>query len=144
MADGPVDKATGGGQILVSSDGGAGDTIAFTAQNLGTGDDAAKGQLQYIDRTGGTGVGQTRFHGTVTCLQVSGNTAKLGGIVKNDSTGDTSGFTVVVEDNGQGAAADNDMIAFQRTSDPTCDRQDGDDDGNTDLARGNVQVYDAP
>jgi hypothetical protein len=137
-------RATGGGQILVSSEGGAGDTIAFTARNTTTDTDDARGQLQVIDRTGdGTGKDGVRIHGEVTCLQVTGNVAKIGGTIARDSSGNTDGFTLVVEDNGQGAEG-TDMIAFQRVSDPTCDREDGDDDGSTELARGNAQVYAAP
>jgi hypothetical protein len=143
QADSATDRATGGGQILVSSDGkGAGDTIAFTAQNR-AGDDAtaAIGQVQYVDRTGGTGVGQTVVHGVVSCLAVNGNTAKLAG-TWNDGSG---AFTMVIEDNGEGAQATGaDMIALNNTSDPTCKRENGDDNGNTALARGNAQVYDAP
>lgn len=138
------DRATGGGQILLSSDGkGAGDTIAFTAQNTGGANDAAKGEVQYIDRTGGTGRGATRFHGDVKCLIVQGNTAELAGTFKN-GTGETTGFILYAADNGEGLAADPDQILFTRTSDPVCDRDDSDDDGQTDLARGNAQVYDAP
>lgn len=132
------DRATGGGQILVSTDGGAGDTIAFTARNTGD-DDTAKGEVQYVDRTGGTGQGQVVVHGDVTCLQVNGNTAKLAGNFR-----DGTSFTMVVVDNGEGAAASDDMIALQRVDDPTCERDDEDDDGSTALARGNAQVYDAP
>lgn len=135
-------RATGGGQILVSTDGGAGDTIAFTARNTATSGDAARGQVQLVDRTGGSGQGNLRFHGTVTCLRVSGTIAKIGGVVKTDSTGDTSGFTMVVQDNGEGVSAtDADQIAFERVSTPDCDDDGSDDDTQTDLARGNVQVY---
>lgn len=142
-AGGPRDKATGGGQVLFSSDGkGAGNTIAFTAQNTGDGD-AAKGQVQYVNREAGTGQAQTRFHGVVTCLRVEGKVAQLSGTMRNDSTGDDTGFIILVEDNGQGAAADDDLIGFQRIPDPSCDEDDGDDDARLELARGNAQVHDA-
>ena len=136
IAGSPTDRATGGGQILVSSDGrGAGDTIAFTARGT---TDAATGEIQYVDRSGGTGVGQSVLHGSVSCLNVDGNTAKLAGVFE-----DGSAFTMVVVDNGEGALADDDTIALQKVDDPTCDRQNGDDDSETALARGNAQVYDA-
>lgn len=141
-AGSPNDRATGGGQILVSSDGGAGDTIAFTARNTGGGD-AAQGQLQVVDRTGGTGKDNVRLHGVVTCLRVDGTTAKLGGTITRASDGDTTPFTLVVQDNGEGAAAPDDTILLERVATPDCDEDDSDDDGNTDLARGNAQVYDA-
>lgn len=132
IAGSGTDRATGGGQILLSSDGkGAGDTIAFSAQ-------ADKpGQIQYVDRTDGTGVGQTVTHGTVECIDAEGNTAKLAGTFR-----DGRSFTLVVVDNGEGLD-DNDTIALQFTDDPTCDREDGDNDSSTALARGNAQVYDA-
>lgn len=139
LADSPRDRATGGGQILVGTRG-AGDTIAFTAQNrAGSTADFATGQLTVQDRTGGTGKDHVTLHGEVTCLRVTGNVAKLGGFFR-----DGGGFTLLVEDNGEGAKAlEADMIALQYVADPTCEREDGDDDGQTELARGNVQVHDA-
>src|SRR5687768_16852989 len=63
------DRATGGGQILFSTRG-AGNTIAFTAQGTAT---DGKGQLQFIDRSGGNGQDQVKEHGEVTCIAVEGN-----------------------------------------------------------------------
>jgi hypothetical protein len=149
------DRATGGGQIFFTfenEDGepsanedivGAGDTIAFTAQE---GQGGVKGQVQFIDRTGGTGQGQVKLHGTVTCLEVEGNTARIGGTaVRNDDESRGSEFQILVVDNGEGAAnLEGDQIAFQFVDSPDCQEQDGEDDYQTTLARGNVQVYDAP
>ena len=131
QAGSPRDRATGGGQTAVGLQG-AGNTIAFTAQNTGSGD-AATGQVQYIQRVDG----QDKLHGTVSCLRVSGNTAKISGVGR-----DGRAFQLYVVDNGQGAAADNDTIMFQTADQPTCDF----DPGNNvpELARGNAQVYDAP
>jgi hypothetical protein len=125
------DRATGGGQTAVGLYG-AGNTIAFTAQNSGTGD-AATGQVQYIQRIDG----QDKLHGTVTCLRVSGNTAKIAGVGR-----DGRAFQLYVADNGQGSAAQNDMILFQLADKATCDFDPG--DNVPELARGNAQVYDAP
>jgi hypothetical protein len=125
------DRATGGGQTAVGLQG-AGNTIAFTAQNSGAGD-AATGQVQYIQRIDG----QDKLHGTVTCLRVSGNTAKIAGVGR-----DGRAFQLYVADNGQGSAAQNDMILFQFADEATCDFDQGDD--VPELARGNAQVYDAP
>lgn len=143
LAGSSVDRATGGGQIWVASDGrGPGDTITFQARGTSA---AATGSVNVIDRTAGatTGRGQGyHFKGTVTCLLVSGTTAKLAG-TGTGPEGET-GFTLIVTDNGEGSKApDSDMIALQYTDDPTCSREDGDDDSETDLARGNAQVYDA-
>jgi hypothetical protein len=134
-----TDRATGGGQILVGSQG-AGDTIAFTAQGT---PEVAKGQLQFVDRTGGTGKGNVRYHGVVDCILVVGNTAEIAGHERD--TGDP--FTLRVVDNGEGAkAADPDMIFFDDTADdePCVQDDNDDDDGSVALARGNAQVYDAP
>jgi hypothetical protein len=125
------DRATGGGQTAVGLQG-AGNTIAFTAQNSGSGD-AATGQVQYIQRIDG----QDKLHGTVSCLRVSGNTAKIAGTGR-----DGRAFQLYVVDNGQGASADNDMIMFQLADSATCDFDPGSD--VPELARGNAQVYDAP
>jgi hypothetical protein len=131
QAGSPRDRATGGGQTAVSMQG-AGNTIAFTAQNSGSGD-AATGQVQYIQRVDG----QDKLHGTVTCLRVSGNTAKISGTAR-----DGGAFQLYVVDNGEGASAGNDMIMFQRADSASCDFNPGNE--VPELARGNAQVYDAP
>jgi hypothetical protein len=126
---GQEDAATGGGQILVG-DKGAGDTVAFTAQGTA---EAAKGQVQYVDREGGTGQGQTVMHGTVTCIDVQGNIARIAGTWR-----DGGSFGLYVEDNGEGDGTD--MI--QITPNLTDCAEDRGDDEPTGLARGNAQVRD--
>lgn len=126
---GQQDAATGGGQILVG-DRGAGDTIAFTAQGTS---DGAKGQVQYVDREGGTGQGQTVQHGTVTCIDVQGNVARIAGEWRDGGT-----FGLYVEDNGEGDGTD--MIAL--TPDLTDCSDEREDEDPTGLARGNAQVRD--
>ena len=151
------DRATGGGQVFFTfaedpddppsvdeEEIGAGDTIAFTAQE---GRDGVKGQVQFIDRTGGTGRGQVKLHGIVTCIDViSANTARIGGVAqRNDDESRGNNFQMLVTDNGEGASnVDGDQIAFQFVDTPDCEEQDGEDDAQTTLARGNVQVYNAP
>jgi hypothetical protein len=140
---GDTDKATGGGQILLSSDGrGPGDTIAFTAQAREDG--TVVGNVNIIDRAGtgpGTGAGRGfHFKGDVICIDVQGNVAKIGGYGEN-ADGETTGFTLVVTDNGEGLD-DNDLIALEYVDEPTCEHEDGDNDGAVELARGNAQVKD--
>ena len=140
---GSTDKATGGGQILLSSDGrGPGDTITFTAQRRESGD--VVGNVNVIDRASsgpGAGTGQgVHFRGDVTCIDVQGNVARIAGTGEK-SDGTTTGFTLMVTDNGEGLD-DNDLISFQYVSDPTCNDDDSDDDAETELARGNAQVTD--
>ena len=130
-------RATGGGQILFSTDGGAGNTIAFTAQ----GGAAPKGQLQKIDRSAGTGQSQVKFHGVVDCYRViSPNSAEFGGYNRDDPA---DRWTAVVTDNGEGVNATGaDMIAFEDTAMDACDQDNNDGSNSMDLGRGNVQVYD--
>ena len=135
QAGSATDRATGGGQVLVG-DRGAGDTIAFTARGTA---DAGSGEVQYQDREGGTGQDQTTYHGSVACLDVEGNVARIAG-----TWADGGPFQLYVVDNGQGAAADDDVVTvISQAPDPTCDFDEPDDDDQTALARGNAQVYDA-
>lgn len=138
-AGSPTDRATGGGQVLVGTRG-AGDTIAFTAK----GDvQSARGQVQYVDRTGGTGQGQQAYHGTVDCLYVNGNTAIIGGEWAERDGGGR--YELYVVDNGEGAAAESDVVYIGDAPENACDPEnyDGDDAPDQALARGNAQVYDA-
>lgn len=150
-AGAPRDRATGGGQILVSSEGGPGSTIAFTAQ--GNVDDA-KGQIQFIDRTAGTGQNQVRAHFVVTCVSVQaaedngGETAAYIGGVNRDNPADTIALYVV--DNGEGAMADMDIVAINPvgnddSSEGPCGVTEPSDEERATygLARGNAQTYDA-
>ena len=131
---GDGDKVTGGGQVLVGSRG-AGDTIAFTAQQTG---DAVKGQVQYVDRTGGTGQGQTTYHGTITCVDAVGSVAQIAGVWR-----DGGDFHIYVEDNGEGAGSDNDIVTMTPNAvDPSCEEEPPDEDDQIALARGNAQVRD--
>jgi hypothetical protein len=131
------DKATGGGQVLFSTDPGAGNTIAFTAQDTGGPQD--KGQVQFIDRSGGNGQDQVKFHGVVECIEVDGNTARISG--REKSSGDP--FQLATMDNGEPNMG-NDMIEMNTMAqEVTCDPNEF-EDGSPDfsLARGNVQVTD--
>lgn len=132
---GQEDRATGGGQIMVGSDGGPGSTIAFTARGT---EDAARGQVQYVNREDGAGKAQTVQHGTVSCLYVSGNTARIAGEWRDGS----GPFYMYVKDNGQGSSTESDIVALTSVSDSQC-ADDPQDDPKWALARGNAQVHDA-
>ena len=132
-ANSSAPKATGGGQILIGERNGgnsAGDTIAFNAQDPTT----PKGQVQYVDRSGGT---QTVWHGTVDCLQISGNMAYIGGHWTSQGTGT---FALYAEDNGEGSAANDDMIEIDQGGggQGPCGTTSN---NSVALARGNVQVH---
>lgn len=133
------DKVTGGGQTLVG-DRGAGDTIAFVAMQKG----APRGQVQYVDREAnengtGTGRGQVVYHGTVTCVEVTGNTARIAGAWTVQGEGD---FEIFVEDNGQGSDPDDMIFVDNEPVEPNCQEDDGEEDNEpVALARGNVTVH---
>ena len=132
------DKATGGGQVLFSDDDVKRSTIAFTAQQTA---DGVKGQVQFIDRSAGAGKAQEKYHGRVTCIEVENNAADITGIAT--SKGDTTDFYLRVVDNGEGAAAQNDLIEFDSTNVGQCANDDDDDDRpEIALAKGNAQVRD--
>ena len=145
------DRATGGGQIFVTFGEdettvnepveGAGDTIAFTAQESA---DGVRGQVQIVERSGGTGKGGLKLHGVVTCLTVMDNVARIGGTATRTDSEDRTAFELLVTDNGEGAAAAADTISLAFVDTPECSEDNEDDDNQTTLARGNVQVYDAP
>lgn len=139
-------KVTGGGQTLVPAGGGAGDTIAFTAQTDGSN---VKGQFQDVDRGGtGTGQGQTVTHGYVTCVVVFGEDrgmAVIGGMSKDGTTP----YRIDVTDSGQGAKG-MDMILVRKGAEITDDNGDGDLCDEDDrpgslpaLDRGNVTIHKA-
>lgn len=142
------DRVTGGGQIFFNfSTGesepveGAGDTIAFTARETSEG---VKGQVQIVERSGGTGQGQLKLHGTVTCLVVvNPTTARLAGTATRTDSDQRQNFEMLVTDNGEGVNAAADQIALAFVTTPECDDDGEDDDNQTTLARGNVQVYQA-
>lgn len=149
-AGSPRDRATGGGQILLSDASGPGSTIAFTAQ--GSVDDA-KGQIQFIDRTGGTGRNQVRAHYVVDCVAVeeardNDETAAYVSGVNRDDPSDV--ITMYIVDNGEGAMADMDIVAVgpmgdDESSDGPCGVIEPSDEERATyaLARGNVQTHDA-
>jgi hypothetical protein len=145
-------KVTGGGQV-VFGDQGAGNTIAFNAQQTSTtpftnadGSQAfpAKGQLQVNDRENGE-----KFHGVVTCIRTfdpdndpstDNDVIRFGGYNKRTPT---DGFTVDTRDNGEPNQGQ-DLIAFRHGGDPSqaCDDADSMTQfSNGNLARGNVQEH---
>ena len=141
---GKNDKITGGGQVLLGSEDVKRSTIAFTAQGTNT---VAKGQVQFIDRSEGAGKAQSKYHGIVDCVETLGNYGIASGYKKGDTSGEGPRFVLRVLDNGEGANAENDMIAFDdevAPEDDTCqdDEQEDDNEFTIALAKGNAQVKD--
>jgi hypothetical protein len=130
------DKATGGGQILFSQSDLKASTIAFTAQGTTS---TAKGQVQVIDRSAGGGQNATKYHGIVNCIEVTDNTAVIGGYQRGHADNE---FTLRVIDNGEPNQG-NDMIMLDRESDKTqCGEDKQQCNPDVSLARGNAQVRD--
>ena len=168
-------KVTGGGQIIAAGAQGAGDTVGFVAQEMDGddaaspgGNDAARGQFQYVPRGASTNASAPteKFHGVVTCLLSGGEaqaneraeeddnveealaegSARFGGHVRNKD-GSTQYFTVDVTDNGQGGAAENDAILVRFTSAPCADNPEDEDMEAEELlmlGRGNVKIHNNP
>jgi hypothetical protein len=92
--------------------------ISFSFHAIGTGadgkfvDDTAKGQFEYHDQTGG---GQPlNVHGEILCASVSGNSARLIGIVTNSNDKSLRADMLVTwstVDNGEGVGAPPDLIS---------------------------------
>lgn len=123
-----VSMANGGGQVLNGETAsGAEDTIAFTVRD----ETAPVGQIQYVNREGGTGQGQVVLHGSPTCFRAEGSVAQIGVEWRDGGTS-----TIFVEDGGPG----DDYVTVAPGSTPDCDDDEPDDE--TYLARGNVTVWD--
>ena len=73
------------------------------------------------------------MHGTVTCIDVQGNIAMIGGEWRDGGV-----FGLYVEDNGEGSAAMDDTVTL--LAENTCDYDEPDE--KMGLARGNAQVRD--
>lgn len=136
-------KVTGGGQIIAEGASGPGDTLAFQAQNIqgatgAAGSDTARGQLQYNGRLGDA---PQKFHGTITCLQVDGNTARLAGVKRTES-GATGFFRLVVNDvDNNGPQSGTELLLFNPdATDDDCAAADS-DDPQSQLGRGNIQIH---
>lgn len=149
-------KITGGGQTFATADyedgiQGPGDTITFQAfiPAQGTSEDST-GQVNIIDRTPGEGGKGDHFRGRVECsfLQsdplTGGGYAELRGVgIKDDVE---RNFLIRIQDNGQGSAAEADLVEFELgTGDiPQCEdsRDDQGDEGpQMTLARGNAKIH---
>lgn len=146
-------KVTGGGQTFVDYDPeegvqGPGNTITFQAFIDGQGaQNDSSGQVNIIDRRQSENGKGDHFRGVVTCTFLASDPAGGGYVelighgIKNDAERD---FVVRIQDNGQGAAADNDLVEFDlAVEDPECEEQRDDDDDSPDftLARGNAKIH---
>lgn len=130
----PFPLVTGGGQTLADDQSsGPGDTIAFVAKGTVADDGTAQGQVQYVDRE--ADAAQAVLHGTVSCLRVEGNTARLGG-----TWSDGSPFEIFVEDNGSNTDVP-DQVAVYEVDTQNCTDDDEETDDPTALARGNVTIH---
>jgi hypothetical protein len=140
-------KVTGGGQTFLTADAqdgvkGPGDTITFQAFIPTSGEQTpATGQVNIIDRGGEV---KEHFRGTVQCAFLEtdgtgGGYAELHGVGrKGDDEGRT--FVVRIRDNGQGAAAEDDLVDFELDTTTQCEDAEEQDPSMT-LARGNAKIH---
>jgi hypothetical protein len=136
LAGAPNGRVTGGGQNPLALTG-PGNTIAFEAHQVSG--NTATGNVNFIDRSNGTGQDQDHFHGRVECLFFdSSNSAQMYG---HDADGNP--FELFVMDNGQGATGGNDVASFNNSPQGDCSNPDKSDEGSDQLFRGNAQVYQA-
>ena len=146
-------KVTGGGQTFVDYDPeegvkGPGNTITFQAFIPGQGvQEDSTGQVNIIDRRASENGKGDHFRGTVDCTFLASDPAGGGYVelighgIKDDVERD---FVVRIQDNGQGAAADNDLVEFDlAVQDPQCEEQREDEEDSPDftLARGNAKIH---
>lgn len=101
---GVVESARGGGHF--QSDG-ALRTFAFTAKNRADG--TTQGQYQINNRS--TGI---KEHGVVTCLEVVGNAAWIGGVITHSNDANRIGFPRIfsVVDRGEGGGSPPDQASL--------------------------------
>lgn len=127
-------KVNGGGQVILDETAqGPGDTVAFTAQQLDSAGSAARGQFQYVERSGEAG----NVHGSVTCLRVEGNRAIIEGVV---TRGDQSTFRIDLSDAGRSVQGEDVVTVTFPEESSECEDDIAEDDEFR-LARGNVTVH---
>ena len=138
--DGPgdVESARGGGHWHI---GDALRTFAFTAKNRADG--TTQGQYQVNNRD----VSGSREHGTVTCLEVDGNEAWIGGIITASSIPGREGtprlFRVIDRGEGSGDPPDQSSILLVvAESRLACHARPREGIPLQDLEGGNIQVRD--
>jgi hypothetical protein len=114
--EGVLEWARGGGHIMFGEEVGeenARRTFAFTAKNRSDG--TTQGQFQLNNRTEGPFF---KEHGVVTCLEVEGNQAWVGGVVTHtDNPAFVAPYSRVwrVIDNGEGSSNQTDMITLAQS-----------------------------
>ncbi len=150
-------KVTGGGQVLASAESnsvkGPGDTITFQAfvEESDNPKSPATGQVNIIDRmenaTTAKGKG-THVKGTVECAFVApesedgrGYAELYGTATRKD--GRESDFVVRIQDNGQGNAAQTDLVEFDYATTEQCGDNEDEEKIETFLGRGNAKIHKA-
>ncbi len=140
FANQPVHKVTGGGSAPIPDN--PMESYGFQAQIDAYGVVKGKAVFQFRPQ-------EARFFGDITCLQVNGNDAWLGGELTRV---DVEGFPPLpifflwqVRDNGQGMAADSDQVSVLLLSlnpefPDTCITEPVSPAPLIDLTNGNIQV----
>lgn len=137
-------KVTGGGQIDVSTSGGAGNTLTFYGEEATGGD---RGQVQYVGTAdAGPGGVADLWHGFVDCVNIEGadpdgdgfgGRARLSG---DTSDGETFWLEVIDPDAGGPGGDGADPIRLHKPTDSDCD-EENDDARDTELGRGEAVIH---
>lgn len=140
LANKPVHKATGGGSAVMPDS--PLESYAFQAQIDASGNVKGKAVFQFRPQ-------EARFFGDITCLQVNGSDAWMGGeLTKVDVEGFPPlpiYFVWQVRDNEQGMAADSDQVSVLLLSlnpafPDTCKTEPVSPAPLIELTNGNIQV----
>ena len=141
FADMPIHKATGGGSAPIP--GTEVESYGFQAQISADGSVKGKAVFQFRPQ-------DARFFGNITCLQVNGNDAWIGGELTQV---DAEGFPPLpiyfvwqVRDNGEGAGAASDQVSVVLLSlnpafPETCTQEPVSPAPLIDLENGNIKVH---
>ena len=134
---GVSESARGGGHY---EDQGALRTFAFTAKNRADGTTQGQYQINNRGAAGGTGI---KEHGVVSCLEVDGNRAYIGGTITHSSDPLRVGLqrTFRVVDMGEGAGSPPDIASNAEFRPAEACRMRLDDEPHA-LEGGNLQVTD--
>jgi hypothetical protein len=145
-------KITGGGQTLLTATSsetqGPGDTVTFQAFIPTTGlNETSTGHVNVIDRAEGGGGKGVHYKGDVTCSflvtdGLGGGYAELYGTATTKA-GTPVDFVLRIRDNGQGDAAEPDMVEFDTTDPEQCGENDEEEEPGFFLARGNAKIHKA-
>ncbi|MBX2844745.1 MAG: hypothetical protein KTR13_00915 [Saprospiraceae bacterium] len=112
--NGVVEKVTGSGHFTIFPDTDSSFVRTFTVSAKRFADGTVTGEWQRVRRDDGNASGDAKSHGNITCFEIVGDYAWLGGEAETGILGDV-GFRVY--DGGKGGKADSISLEFVARSD---------------------------